>query len=76
MQSSDPAQQLQSTRGVRQLLSVEGSPPVHAVVEAGIVPLLAAFLTRADEPDLLFEVNTPLPRSKTHSVPVCDRHVY
>eukprot|EP01023_Acetabularia_acetabulum_P017932 TRINITY_DN1901_c2_g1_i2.p1 TRINITY_DN1901_c2_g1~~TRINITY_DN1901_c2_g1_i2.p1 ORF type:complete len:546 (+),score=122.34 TRINITY_DN1901_c2_g1_i2:163-1800(+) len=51
----DPAQQLEATIHVRKLLSLERNPPIHAVIQAGLVPKFCEFLQREDYPLLQFE---------------------
>ncbi|GHP07012.1 inositol monophosphatase 1 [Pycnococcus provasolii] len=53
--SEDPKVQLESTMQFRKLLSIERSPPIEAVIKAGVVPRLVAFLQRVDLPQLQFE---------------------
>ena len=54
-QSGDDAKQLYGTMMVRKLLSVDSNVPANEVVETGVCPLLATFLTRSDFPELQFE---------------------
>ncbi|CAH9073903.1 unnamed protein product [Cuscuta epithymum] len=47
--------QLESTTQFRKLLSIERSPPIDEVIQAGVVPRLVQFLARDDFPQLQFE---------------------
>ena len=53
--SDDPSLQLEATTQFRKLLSIERSPPIEEVIEAGVVPRFVEFLTRQDFPQLQFE---------------------
>lgn len=65
LRSGNPALELEATRAVRRMLSVEMKPPVAEVLQAGCLPLLVGFLQRppAEQqnggggaaPELLFE---------------------
>ncbi|KAL8161966.1 hypothetical protein V2J09_013455 [Rumex salicifolius] len=53
---SDNAQlQVESTMQFRKLLSIERSPPIEEVIQAGVVPRFVEFLQREDFPQLQFE---------------------
>jgi len=45
---------------IRKLLCSESNPPIDAVIEAGVVPLLVDFLRRGDMPQLQFEATWAL----------------
>jgi len=53
--NSDPSKQLAATQAARKMLSRERSPPINAIIEAGMVAPLVKFLDRADNPALQFE---------------------
>ncbi|XP_045114026.1 importin subunit alpha-1-like [Portunus trituberculatus] len=53
--SNDSSTQLMATQGARKMLSRERSPPIDAILEAGLVHPLVGFLERADNPALQFE---------------------
>ncbi|XP_055820234.1 importin subunit alpha-2-like [Solanum dulcamara] len=47
--------QLEATTQFRKLLSIERSPPIEEVIQAGVVPRFVQFLMRDDFPQLQFE---------------------
>ncbi|MBA0743770.1 hypothetical protein Gogos_006424 [Gossypium gossypioides] len=53
--SDDKNAQLEATTQFRKLLSIERSPPINEVVQAGVVPRFVEFLNRDDFPQLQFE---------------------
>ncbi|CAN8274973.1 unnamed protein product [Cochlearia groenlandica] len=53
--SEDRNLQLEATTQFRKLLSIERSPPIEEVIDAGVVPRFVEFLTREDYPQLQFE---------------------
>eukprot|EP00418_Pyrodinium_bahamense_P091542 CAMPEP_0179049322 /NCGR_PEP_ID=MMETSP0796-20121207/20153_1 /TAXON_ID=73915 /ORGANISM="Pyrodinium bahamense, Strain pbaha01" /LENGTH=540 /DNA_ID=CAMNT_0020745795 /DNA_START=62 /DNA_END=1684 /DNA_ORIENTATION=+ len=53
--SEDPQAHFAATQQFRKLLSVEQSPPIQEVINAGIVPRFVQFLREAGRPDLQFE---------------------
>ncbi|WOL15755.1 importin subunit alpha-1b-like [Canna indica] len=53
--SNDNALQIDATTQFRKLLSIERSPPIEEVIQAGVVPRFVEFLTREDYPQLQFE---------------------
>ncbi|MCL4130267.1 UNVERIFIED_CONTAM: hypothetical protein GTU68_045325 [Idotea baltica] len=53
--SNDPAKQLASTHAARRMLSRERSPPISAIIEAGVVTPLVNFLSQDSNPALQFE---------------------
>ncbi|CAA7057441.1 unnamed protein product [Microthlaspi erraticum] len=53
--SEDRNLQLEATTQFRKLLSIERSPPIEEVIEAGVVPRFVEFLMREDYPQLQFE---------------------
>src|SRR4051794_22727648 len=52
---ADPALEVESTRKLRKLLSIERNPPIAQVINSGVVPKLIEFLSRNEKPDLVFE---------------------
>nr|GMD47023.1 importin subunit alpha-2-like [Ipomoea batatas] len=53
--SDDGNLQLDATTQFRKLLSIERSPPIDEVIQAGVVPRFVQFLARDDFPQLQFE---------------------
>ncbi|KAK1280066.1 Importin subunit alpha-1 [Acorus gramineus] len=53
--SDDNALQLEATTQFRKLLSIERSPPIEEVIQAGVVPRFVEFLQREGFPQLQFE---------------------
>ncbi|KAF5752163.1 importin subunit alpha-1 isoform X1 [Tripterygium wilfordii] len=53
--SDDRNLQLEATTQFRKLLSIERSPPIEEVIQAGVVPRFVEFLMREDFPELQFE---------------------
>ena len=53
--SDDPKRHLDSTTDLRKLLSIQGNPPIQAVIEVGVVPRLVEFLQDDSNPSLQFE---------------------
>ncbi|XP_029129307.1 importin subunit alpha-1a isoform X1 [Cajanus cajan] len=53
--SDDNSLQLEATTQFRKLLSIERSPPIEEVIQAGVVPRFVEFLVREDFPQLQFE---------------------
>jgi len=53
--SDDVSLQVSATQRFRKLLSIETSPPIKQVIEAGVVPRFVEFLTRNDTHLLQFE---------------------
>lgn len=53
--SDDDEKRMYGTMMIRKLLAVELDPPIDAVIESGVCPLLGAFLTRNDFPELQLE---------------------
>ncbi|XP_011036930.1 PREDICTED: importin subunit alpha-1 isoform X1 [Populus euphratica] len=53
--SEDGNLQLEATTQFRKLLSIERSPPIEEVIQAGVVPRFVQFLMREDFPQLQFE---------------------
>ncbi|KAK1316862.1 Importin subunit alpha-1 [Acorus calamus] len=53
--SDNPLSQLEATTQFRKLLSIERSPPIEEVINAGVVPRFVEFLSRDDLPQLQFE---------------------
>ncbi|KAL3632740.1 hypothetical protein CASFOL_025724 [Castilleja foliolosa] len=53
--STDGPTQLEATTQFRKLLSIERSPPIQEVIQAGVVPRFVEFLMREDYPALQFE---------------------
>ena len=55
IKSSSSEQNYEATQGARKMLSRERNPPIDAVIEAGILPMLVSFLDRDDDRKLQFE---------------------
>lgn len=57
LRSGNPALELEATRAIRRLLSVETRPPVDAVLAMGVLPVLVSFIRRHEQAaeQLLFE---------------------
>jgi len=55
LQSSDISIVVESTRGIRKILSVESNPPVEDVLAANVLPMLISFLGREESNELQFE---------------------
>lgn len=53
--SGDGAAQLEATTQFRKLLSIERSPPIQEVINAGVIPRLVEFLGLESSPSLQFE---------------------
>ncbi|KAF5740000.1 importin subunit alpha-2 [Tripterygium wilfordii] len=53
--SDDKTLQLEATTQFRKLLSIERSPPIEEVIQAGVVPRFVEFLMREDYTQLQFE---------------------
>ena len=53
--SDDPERQLAAVTRIRKLLSIERSPPIDEVIDAGAVPRLTHLLEHASNPMLQFE---------------------
>ncbi|XP_030748012.1 importin subunit alpha-3 [Sitophilus oryzae] len=53
--SDDPSLQLMAVQSARKLLSSEKNPPIDALIQAGILPILVKCLERHDNPPLQFE---------------------
>ncbi|XP_018012577.1 importin subunit alpha-1 isoform X2 [Hyalella azteca] len=53
--SQDPDKLLAATQATRKMLSRERSPPIDAIIQAGIVNPLVSFLRYDDNPSLQFE---------------------
>ncbi|CDP17235.1 unnamed protein product [Coffea canephora] len=53
--TDDGSLQLEATTQFRKLLSIERSPPIQEVIQAGVVPRFVQFLMREDFPQLQFE---------------------
>ncbi|XP_022745803.1 importin subunit alpha-2-like isoform X4 [Durio zibethinus] len=53
--TDDSNMQLEATTQFRKLLSIERSPPIEEVIQAGVVPRFVEFLMREDFPQLQFE---------------------
>ncbi|KAL2345629.1 hypothetical protein Fmac_006914 [Flemingia macrophylla] len=53
--SDDRNKQFEATTQFRKLLSIERSPPIEEVIQAGVVPRFVEFLMREDFPQLQFE---------------------
>ncbi|VFQ84947.1 unnamed protein product [Cuscuta campestris] len=53
--TEDGTVQLEATTQFRKILSIERSPPIDEVIQAGVVPRLVHFLARDDFPQLQFE---------------------
>mmetsp|Transcript_13643 Transcript_13643/g.44039 ORF Transcript_13643/g.44039 Transcript_13643/m.44039 type:complete len:531 (-) Transcript_13643:39-1631(-) len=53
--SLDPSVHLEATTQFRKLLSIERTPPIQMVIDAGVVPRLVQFLQKDESPALQFE---------------------
>lgn len=53
--STDPESQLEATQSARKILSRERHPPIDAMVQAGLVPVMVQFLLNDSCPSLQFE---------------------
>lgn len=53
--SPEPATQLAAVQAARKLLSSDRNPPIDALINSGILPVLVACLDRSDNPSLQFE---------------------
>lgn len=53
--SSEPATQLAAVQAARKLLSSDRNPPIDALINSGILPVLVACLEINDNPSLQFE---------------------
>ncbi|XWS58119.1 hypothetical protein CRYUN_Cryun08bG0007400 [Craigia yunnanensis] len=53
--TDDSNMQLEATTQFRKLLSIERSPPIEEVIQAGVIPRFVEFLMREDFPQLQFE---------------------
>ncbi len=54
-QSADPATQLSAVQAARKLLSSDRNPPIDALIQSGILPVLVNCLSATDNPSLQFE---------------------
>merc|ERR1711962_1518173 len=54
-QSSEPATQLAAVQAARKLLSSDRNPPIDALINSGILPVLVGCLNASDNPSLQFE---------------------
>merc|ERR1719414_1101467 len=54
-QSPDPATQLYAVQAARKLLSSDRNPPIDALIQSGILPVLVNCLACDDNPSLQFE---------------------
>uniref|UniRef100_A0A8C9GV28 Importin subunit alpha n=1 Tax=Piliocolobus tephrosceles TaxID=591936 RepID=A0A8C9GV28_9PRIM len=55
VRSTEYVTQLNSTRELRKLLSIEKGPPIQEVINSGVVPYIVNFLKYDDKTDLQFE---------------------
>lgn len=55
IRSGNPQAQLEATTAFRKLLSIERSPPIEEVINAGVVPIFVQFLSDYEHPQLQFE---------------------
>lgn len=55
IRSGDARLELEATRGIRKILSVERQPPVLQVLQTGVLPQLVEFLKCVDRPEMQFE---------------------
>ena len=53
--SAEPATQLAAVQAARKLLSSDRNPPIDALINSGILPVLVHCLEAADNPSLQFE---------------------
>ena len=54
-QSPEPATQLSAVQAARKLLSSDRNPPIDALIQSGILPVLVKCLSVTDNPSLQFE---------------------
>lgn len=54
-QSPEPATQLSAVQAARKLLSSDRNPPIDALIQSGILPVLVNCLNVTDNPSLQFE---------------------
>jgi len=53
--STDPAKQLAAVQAARKLLSSDRNPPIDALIQGGILPVLVGCLSEDENPSLQFE---------------------
>ena len=53
--SAEPATQLAAVQAARKLLSSDRNPPIDALINSGILPVLVGCLNASDNPSLQFE---------------------
>jgi len=53
--SMEPATQLNAVQAARKLLSSDRNPPIDALIQSGILPVLVGCLSTTDNPSLQFE---------------------
>lgn len=53
--STDPAKQLAAVQAARKLLSSDRNPPIDALIQSGILPVLVGCLSEDENPSLQFE---------------------
>lgn len=53
--SVEPATQLNAVQAARKLLSSDRNPPIDALIQSGILPVLVGCLSSTDNPSLQFE---------------------
>ena len=50
--STDPAKQLAAVQAARKLLSSDRNPPIDALIQSGILPVLVGCLSEDENPSL------------------------
>ncbi|KAL2490428.1 Importin subunit alpha-1 [Abeliophyllum distichum] len=72
--TDDSIRQLEATTQFRKLLSIERSPPIQEVIQAGVVPRFVEFLAREDVPQLQLGPSQILPSGTSEHTKVVIDH--